>query len=507
MKTNYFLKLLAVVPCAIFASYAFADTWLTDKDTGCHVLIYGSTTSTEIIKWSGDCVNNKANGKGVLQRNGVTRFKGEYREGKQFGVGTEYYLRTFFEPESEYEGEFENGKQHGNGIRRAKSGTTIEGQFRNGSLTGFGKHSAPAAMWNGKPFYEDAVLIGDKYVTQGMWLDGKFIGTCKDVTDCEVNLIPTIAKQTPSINEILLQGIASYQKDAQVHTQVQSLFLDVRTNLTWRKCALVKVWDERNKECIGNAVKAPWLDMVDLASKDIFGGFDDWRLPTESEITGLVGNSKGVSCRDLLPRVGKFFTQNYYDNPVIYKADHWLLNNSDDMKNPMSMNLRVEAGFACRFMSNDLRAHAPQPAILVRGGVIPEDWKMAISKTPQAQALFNQSKKEGVANMAAENAYMNKVVEQVKDVLSTPPAAATNTNLASNLSKSSGATAIRSETYDNAGRKTEGYWVKCSGGSETRVYRTAWDSNRSWYRPGGGNGYFVADGNISINNVAQRICK
>lgn len=277
--------------------------------------------------------------------------------------------------------------------------------------------------------------------------------------------------------------------------------------ITWRRCALGKVWDERNKECIGNAVKAPWLDMVDFASKDNFGGFNDWRLPTESEITGLVGNSKGVSCRDLLPRVGKFFASSYSDNPVIYQADHWLLNNSDDMKNPMSMNLRVEAGFACRFMSNDLRAHAPQPAILVRGGVIPKEWKMVISKTPQAQALFNQSKKEGVANLAAENAYMNKVVEQVKDVLSTPPTAATNTNSASNLSKPSGATAIRSETYDNAGRKTEGYWVKCSGGSETRVYRTAWDNNRSWYKPGGGNGYFVADGSISINDVAQRICK
>lgn len=82
-----------------------------------------------------------------------------------------------------------------------------------------------------------------------------------------------------------------------------------------------------------------------------------------------------------------------------------------------------------------------------------------------------------------------------------------SSNSVSSPSKSTGVAAIRSETYDNAGRKTEGYWVKCSGGSETRVYRTAWDSNRSWYRPGGGNGYFVADGGISINDVAQRICK
>lgn len=281
---------------------------------------------------------------------------------------------------------------------------------------------------------------------------------------------------------------------------------DSRTGLQWRKCAVGKEWNG-GPDCFGEAVKAPWLNMVDIASKDSYGGLNDWRLPTKSEVTSLVGPSERVDCRELGSRVSKFFRHDSEASGVTYQADHWLLNNSDDLTNPTSMNTNVDAGFSCRFLSTGLRAHAPQPAILVRGGVIPEEWKVAISKTPQAQALFNQSKKEGVANLAAENAYMNKVVEQVKDVLSTPPAAATNTNSASNLSKSSAATAIRSETYDNAGRKTEGYWVKCSGGSETRVYRTAWDNNRSWYKPGGGNGYFVADGSISINDVAQRICK
>lgn len=77
----------------------------------------------------------------------------------------------------------------------------------------------------------------------------------------------------------------------------------------------------------------------------------------------------------------------------------------------------------------------------------------------------------------------------------------------SGSSKAAGVASIRSETYDNVGRKTEAYWVRCSGGNETRVYRTAWDGNRAWYKPGGINGYYLASGSTSINDVAQSICK
>lgn len=77
----------------------------------------------------------------------------------------------------------------------------------------------------------------------------------------------------------------------------------------------------------------------------------------------------------------------------------------------------------------------------------------------------------------------------------------------SGSSKVTGVASIRSEVYDNVGRKTEAYWVRCSGGNETRVYRTAWDSNRAWYKPGGINGYYLASGSTSINDVAQSICK
>lgn len=77
----------------------------------------------------------------------------------------------------------------------------------------------------------------------------------------------------------------------------------------------------------------------------------------------------------------------------------------------------------------------------------------------------------------------------------------------SSSSKGSGVASVRSETYDNVGRRTEGYWVECRSGSKTRVFRTAWDSNRAWYEPAFPNGRYLASSDTNINQVAQNICK
>lgn len=266
--------------------------------------------------------------------------------------------------------------------------------------------------------------------------------------------------------------------------------------IIWRRCALGRDWDLQNRTCKGEPVKAAWLNMVELASKDTFGGFNDWRLPTEAEFSSLVG--KQQKCSDLRQRLSELFPGVW--SGVMFGSHHWLLDNSAEMTDPSSTNLEPSS-FGCSMTNKDLRVHASQPAIFVRGGTVSSAWSVAVSKTSQTQAVFDQSKKAGVA-------YWNGVDSKINDFFSSGANASSgaSSNSGSN-SKSSGATAIRSETYDNAGRKTEGYWVKCGGGSETRVYRTAWDNNRSWYRPGGGNGYFVADGGLTINDVAQRICK
>lgn len=110
------------------------------------------------------------------------------------------------------------------------------------------------------------------------------------------------------------------------------------------------------------------------------------------------------------------------------------------------------------------------------------------------------------AKMVEERTLEKKrALEQSRAYASTNGFSSSDSN--SGSSKVTGVASIRSETYDNVGRKTEGYFVRCSAGGETRVYRTAWDSNRAWYKPGGINGYYLASGDTSINDVAQNICK
>ena len=109
---------------------------------------------------------------------------------------------------------------------------------------------------------------------------------------------------------------------------------------------------------------------------------------------------------------------------------------------------------------------------------------------------------------------MNAAVNSLKDKVAVGDERISTLNASS--SSSTGITnsnsvrvvSIRNEAYDNAGRKTEGYWVECQGGRKTRVYRTAWDSSKDWFSPNGlGTKNFIAKESISINDVAQSICR
>lgn len=95
--------------------------------------------------------------------------------------------------------------------------------------------------------------------------------------------------------------------------------------IIWRRCALGRDWDSQNKTCKGEPVKAAWLNMVELASKDTFGGFNDWRLPTEFELRGLIENRKYEMCYDLVARVQSLFPNESLSENL------WLLDNSSNM--------------------------------------------------------------------------------------------------------------------------------------------------------------------------------
>jgi GTPase Era involved in 16S rRNA processing len=61
---------------------------------------------------------------------------------------------------------------------------------------------------------------------------------------------------------------------------------DVKNNLQWMRCALGQTWDD--KTCTGEAKKFTWEGAKGAANSTHHAGHDDWRLPTQNELNGLV---------------------------------------------------------------------------------------------------------------------------------------------------------------------------------------------------------------------------
>jgi hypothetical protein len=129
MERNYLIKrvlLLALIglPVSVQAE------WFQDPDTGCTV--WGDHSQPIVkIHWSGDCVDGKASGKGLMEVfiDGIpfSSYEGEYRDGKADGYGV---LNT--PGEARYEGEFKNNNMHGHGVIISVDGKRLEGNYLNG---------------------------------------------------------------------------------------------------------------------------------------------------------------------------------------------------------------------------------------------------------------------------------------------------------------------------------------------------------------------------------------
>lgn len=118
---------------------ANAGAWSKDPESGCEVW-NNQRGGTRTLKWSGTCLNGKANGSGTLDIyiNGIHfgKYSGNFREGKRDGEGTLMWTSG-----SRYEGQWRDDDRSGNGVMtwsEGADGWRYEGQWRDDVRSGDG---------------------------------------------------------------------------------------------------------------------------------------------------------------------------------------------------------------------------------------------------------------------------------------------------------------------------------------------------------------------------------
>ena len=109
------------------------------------------------LRFEGEYINGKLNGKGKEYNNDRLIFEGEYLNGERHGKGKEYDNYDF-KNYLKFEGEYLNGKRNGKGIEYQSDGDLIfEGEYLDGKI------------WNGKGKGE----YGFNSMFKGEYLNGK----------------------------------------------------------------------------------------------------------------------------------------------------------------------------------------------------------------------------------------------------------------------------------------------------------------------------------------------
>jgi S1-C subfamily serine protease/antitoxin component YwqK of YwqJK toxin-antitoxin module len=141
-------------------SQILKDEWVKCNKQGCELLDpYYSDDVT--MEWSGDCVDGKANGHGILKKyiNGdyESTFVGEFKNGIREGKGKFTHV-----DQTVAEGTFKNGQLIGYGSRVHEDGAKYEGEFINYRQHGIGTIN----LANGSKF--EGFFVSDKPYT-GKW--------------------------------------------------------------------------------------------------------------------------------------------------------------------------------------------------------------------------------------------------------------------------------------------------------------------------------------------------
>lgn len=188
------MKKFAFICLLLFkTSPAFSGEWIIDNDTNCKIW-NGNPSPGESVKWSGQCLNEKATGQGVLQwylnGNANGRYEGEYRDGKENGKGVYTWKNG-----DRYEGDWVDGKSNGKGVKTWKNGDRYEGDYVDDVRSGFGVYY----IKDGRYLNSEGSEIGKQYgKVIGLWRNHKLYKRfydCASKTECEKKEAREIAEE------------------------------------------------------------------------------------------------------------------------------------------------------------------------------------------------------------------------------------------------------------------------------------------------------------------------
>lgn len=204
MKINPLIFLFALILMSA-NSLSYADSEISDKETGCKIwnskILVGYT-----ISWTGQCKNGKADGTGSLQwffnKRPEGRYDGDYVLGKMQGHGTyamddgSRYIGEFqnnlrsgrgaylWADGTRYEGDYQNNLMDGKGTIYWVDGSFYAGEFQQDKKFGFGKLSLVLNNPYIKDFADSGKWIGNYYIVEGVFADDDLIASCQSEAAC-----------------------------------------------------------------------------------------------------------------------------------------------------------------------------------------------------------------------------------------------------------------------------------------------------------------------------------
>lgn len=169
------LGLIGLLVCApVWAG----DLYLEDPITGCQIWTDKMDPAGEVVSWDGECVGNKANGKGTLSWFRGGKLLGRYQGGMAFGrLHGEGVLNYAAEGGyNRYEGDFVNGELLGRLVYEGANGDRFEGMVENDGRKGAGVFMSAGGDWY-EGEIEDGLYHGKGVLVlkDGGRLDGRFV--------------------------------------------------------------------------------------------------------------------------------------------------------------------------------------------------------------------------------------------------------------------------------------------------------------------------------------------